>query len=164
MSGDVFVRVGQQIGFLIPDGDPDACWPWQGYRDKAGYGRAYSHHLKRGTPAHRLAWSWLNGQPPPRSSGYEVDHLCNNRSCVNPSHLALVTLAVNRQRHDGSRPGPIQHGTVGGYTHRGCRCRKCRKVWAKYQAERRYQQRAMAALLLEAGHISPVLLARSGVG
>ena len=164
---DIFIRTGRQrehVGFLIPGGDPDACWPWQGCRNGAGYGTAHNHHLKRKDGAHRVAWSWLNGQPPRRASGYEVDHLCNNRSCVNPSHLALVTLVVNRQRHDGGRPGPIRHGTVSGYTNRGCRCRRCRKTWARYTAERRYQQRCMAALLLEQGHISPTLLARSGVG
>ena len=160
---DIFIQTGrrQGVGFLIPGGDAEACWPWQGYRDKAGYGTAYNHYLKRNDGAHRVAWSWLNGQPPRRSSGYEIDHLCGNRGCVNPSHLALVTLAVNR-RHGPGELGPIRHGTVSGYTNRGCRCRRCRKTWAKYTAERRYQQKAMAALLLEQGHISPTLLPHSG--
>ena len=155
-----FIRTGADkatVGFLIPD-DPAGCWEWQGARDKAGYGHAYSYHLRRATGAHRLAWSWLNGPAPRKASGYEIDHLCNNRGCVNPSHLALVTLAVNRAKHPGGSPGPIQHGTVGGYTNRGCRCGKCRKAWAKYTAERRYQQKCTRALLLRAGHISPILL------
>lgn len=29
----------------------------------------------------------------------------------------------------------IPHGTTGGYTNHGCRCKRCRKTWAKYHRE-----------------------------
>lgn len=28
----------------------------------------------------------------------------------------------------------VEHGTIGTYQHRGCRCDKCRRAWSAYQA------------------------------
>src|SRR5262245_23352848 len=77
------------------------CWLWIGSIAKNGYGR-----LGRGIFAHRVFYERAVGRIP---RGFEVDHTCSVRSCVNPAHLqavnriANVALAVERRRRAGRR-------------------------------------------------------------
>lgn len=74
------------------------CWIWLCQRKSDGYG-----HFKvdgRYVGAHRYAYQRVNGAIP---SGMEIDHLCRNRSCVNPTHLEAVPHSVNVKRgHNGA--------------------------------------------------------------
>lgn len=78
------------------DADGD-CWVWIGVINRKapsdGYGVAWDGQKTVG--AHRLAWRLLVGEPP---LGLDLDHLCRNRSCVNPDHLQPVTHLVNVRR------------------------------------------------------------------
>lgn len=78
---------------LRPDLGP--CWLWMGYC-VGGYG-CFSESKNPG--GSRLAYRWayedLIGPIP---EGLEPDHLCRNRSCVNPTHLEPVTPLVNMLR------------------------------------------------------------------
>ncbi len=72
------------------------CWLWTAARYPNGYGTIRID----GTPgrmvsAHRLAYEKLIGPIP---EGLEIDHLCRQRSCVNPAHLEPVTHAENVRR------------------------------------------------------------------
>lgn len=75
---------------------PDKCWPWRGQKNQNGYGTIV---INGGTKAaHRLVFRMLA-----REIGKELvlDHLCNNKACVNPSHLLPTTNKENIMRGVG---------------------------------------------------------------
>lgn len=82
------VYVAQFWGRVARD-SPTECWPWIGYIDRDGYGRA-GHRL-----AHRVAYELAVGEFPPELA---IDHLCRNRRCCNLAHLEPVTWGENNSR------------------------------------------------------------------
>jgi HNH endonuclease len=73
------------------------CWVWTGYRNPtSGYGTIKFTGTK-GFYAHRLVYELLVGPIP---EGLQLDHLCRNRWCVNPSHMEPVTQRENLLRGD----------------------------------------------------------------
>jgi hypothetical protein len=70
------------------------CWNWKGYVLNSGYG-GYSGHL-----AHRYFWEQVHGPIPPKMT---IDHLCQNKLCVNPDHMEVVTNAENVRRSKRAR-------------------------------------------------------------
>jgi hypothetical protein len=73
----------------------DACWQWENRLDN-GYGRFWLHN--RTQLAHRISYLYFNGEIP---SDKQLDHLCRNRSCVNPKHLEAVDIKTNVLRGIG---------------------------------------------------------------
>lgn len=80
------------------------CWAWQAYRDDDNYGQF--KYDGRTEYAHRVSWRIYKGEIPP---GYDVDHKCKFRSCVNPDHLEPVTHEENmkRQRNKPAWAGDV---------------------------------------------------------
>lgn len=71
----------------------DGCWEWTAGRTTAGYGKM-AHKGRQGY-AHRFAYETFIGPIPLK---YDLDHLCRNRGCCNPSHLEAVTHRENVRR------------------------------------------------------------------
>ena len=65
------------------------CWEWTA-AIVGGYG--YFRFNGRWVRAHRFAYELTYGAIP---DGFEIDHQCRNRACVNPSHLEVVTCKTN---------------------------------------------------------------------
>lgn len=75
------------------------CLEWIGSIHKHGYGAVSTGSRTDGTRrkqwAHRAVYELLVGLIP---DGLDLDHLCRNRSCVNPEHLEPVTRRENLMR------------------------------------------------------------------
>lgn len=69
------------------------CWIWTGFVGPNGYGSIGKRYV------HRLSYEMFVGTIPEK---LEIDHLCRNRRCVNPSHLEPVTHKENSVRGFGT--------------------------------------------------------------
>ncbi len=66
------------------------CYNWQKYISPKGYASIRDRGKK--FLAHRWIWIQYYGNIPPE---YEINHLCNNRKCVNIIHLEVCTHGKN---------------------------------------------------------------------
>lgn len=80
----------------IPEKRPELgpCWVWMASKHEQGYGQTFLFP-DVAVGAHRVAW-YLSGRD--FVTGFELDHLCENPSCVCPDHLQQVPPVVNIMR------------------------------------------------------------------
>jgi len=77
---------------------PNGCLEWTGATNGRGYGQMWRDG--RVSPSHRIVYELAYGPIP---EGLVVDHLCHNRGCCEPTHLRLVTDALNKQNRAGAQ-------------------------------------------------------------
>ena len=70
-----------------------SCWIWKGAKNWFQYG--VIHNQNKLFYSHRISYEIFNGKIP---NGFVIDHLCNNRSCINPEHLEAVRQDENVRR------------------------------------------------------------------
>lgn len=69
------------------------CWLWLLALSRDGYGKFYvGGEGETRITAQRASYMAFKGNIP---SGYQIDHLCRVRCCVNPAHLEAVTPQIN---------------------------------------------------------------------
>jgi hypothetical protein len=88
-------KINQYSNIFGEDGNyKTACWTWTSTICKTtGYG--YFYYQRKNLLAHRFSYQLFIGLIP---HGLQLDHLCRNRSCVNPTHLEPVTIKENIRR------------------------------------------------------------------
>lgn len=123
------------------------CWIWTGLIGHNGYGKTKIKF--RTLLAHRAFYEHYKGAIP---DGFQVDHLCAMRNCVNPDHLEAVPphinnarsespSALNRMKDDCKRGHPLSGDNLF-VNNRGQRiCRICqRQIQARHYAKRREKE------------------------
>ena len=116
----------------------EGCWLRLSSHDKYGYCKAGQHTYGSG---HRASWTLLRGPIP---LGRQVDHLCRNTWCLNPSHMELVGIVENVKRQHRDRAyckngHPLTSENVWvGYRRGSVRriCKSCARERARGKAQR----------------------------
>ena len=84
------------LGYYVA-GIPSPCHIWTGPTSGNGRGGGYGRVSVNGqtVAVHLVVYTHYYGYIP---GNRQVDHLCNNRLCCNPSHLDLVSHITNQRR------------------------------------------------------------------
>jgi hypothetical protein len=118
---------------------PSGCWEWQGPIISSGPSKGYAYFSVKSKYVRVIVWAY-NYLIGPIPEGLELDHLCRNRSCVNPWHTEPVTHLINVQRggakksvcsrgHKLEHPNLVYDGLYKGRER--YRCKACVQIKAR---------------------------------
>ena len=96
-------RLKNNITTRIDIDEETGCWNFNGCIQSNGYGRITFKRKTMG--AHRWSYEAFNGEIP---NGFDVCHRCDNKRCVNPSHIFVGTRKVNIV--DAKEKGRVANG------------------------------------------------------
>lgn len=137
---------------------PNDCWEWMGTKKTSGYGNFALRGVQGASKyvlAHRHSYEQVTGKKIP--PGMHIDHLCRNRSCVNPSHLEPVTPGENVRRGMNKNMVAARLGVCtkghrvegdNAYLYRqsngtlGVRCKTCIRALSKRRKQKREASKA----------------------
>lgn len=87
--------MGKILDRVVVDEDT-GCWEWTGPTSGDGRGGGYPRMSLDGqtVAAHRVVFTNIHGYVPSKK---QIDHKCNNRCCVNPEHLTMMTHLRNQR-------------------------------------------------------------------
>ncbi len=88
----------------------NGCWVWTGVVDGAGYAYASVKGIRRNL--HRIIYFHLH---PNADNDLELDHLCREPRCWNPSHLELVSHQENVHRGNAGKRLAARSHCVNGH-------------------------------------------------
>jgi len=142
VTGDVLKRFVTKFTVNPETG----CWDWTAASRSDGYGAINTPG--RTELAHRVSFTVFVGPIP---EDLQIDHLCNNRGCVNPDHLEPVSQVENlgrgARRRTRCRQGHLFTLENTGYKATGYRfCRQCSRRQSR-EAQHRKQARDRAIAL-----------------
>ena len=92
MSARKYVRGPAHVRFNAYVNKSQGCWEWTAALTDVGYGM-FNFSAKEKIGAHVYAWEAAHGMKVPQ--GKVIAHHCDNRKCVNPSHLYAATRRQN---------------------------------------------------------------------
>lgn len=100
----------QRFGRIEPDDAARCdlstpCEPWHGRMRNDGYGELGWHG--RPVAVHRVVYSLATGIPLADLAGVQVRHLCHNKACRNPVHLARGDAQANQDDRNKARRAGI---------------------------------------------------------
>lgn len=134
------------IRFWIKVEKTGSCWEWTSVKTHDGYGQFSIKGKKK--YSHRVSYELFKGDIP---EGLQLDHLCRNRSCVNPDHLEPVTQQENMMRGVGlalinkRKTHCLQgheYSEKNTYLHKnGRNCRECDRI--KHNRNNRLKQNSL---------------------
>ncbi len=139
--------IGRFVAKVVVGNTDSDCWRWLGKINTYGY--ACFWYRGGEYKASRFAYELLVGEIP---EGLEIDHLCRNRGCVNPTHLEPVTRKVNAQRGRNSNREKTHcikgheytadniYWSIASNGQKSRQCRACAiKVQSRINKKRRYR-------------------------
>ena len=72
------------------------CWVWKGNINDTGYGKI--NIRRKPYLAHRISYEVFIGEI---HEGLQINHTCQNRACINPDHLEVITIKERNRRGNG---------------------------------------------------------------
>jgi hypothetical protein len=110
------------------------CWLWGGSVDAKGYGMVRFNG--KNARAHRAVFTVMTGITP-----VEIDHLCRERSCVNPAHLENVSKLENIARRPKPTECPKGHPLRGFNVFLNSKGKRCCRVCARNNSRKQNAKR-----------------------